>query len=282
MSCSAPVEDSDGPTTIKLDILPSAELLNVSGKIQGNYLVTIKYAWETGPDFTPPLEDLTVKVHFVDAGMNILWQDDHKPVTEITSWQPNQAYQYERIVYIPLIPRLTPVTMLMGMYGTDPTKYALNGTMISRDKYQVNSFSVSPPRKPEDLPGAKIDFQDGWYDQERNIATRESWRWMGANASCKLRNPDRDATLYLRGWMPTEIIKSDSTITLFIDGNVFSKTENVSYDFEILKPIPLTLFADKDFITLDLTTDHSYVPVQIGLGNDPRELGIMFKIIYFN
>jgi len=58
--------------------------------------------------------------------------------------------------------------------------------------------------------------------------------------------------------------------------------ENVEDEFIIYQKIPAETFADADNVTLRISTDHSYIPAKQGLGSDDRNLGVMFKTIYFN
>ncbi|MBN1356843.1 hypothetical protein JXA40_11325 [bacterium] len=267
---------------IHLDVSPGAEMPAESDRVQGNSLLNIAYSWTIGPEYNSPESPLLAKVHFLNSDGEILWQDDHAPEPGTTEWKAGQIYRYERIVYVPLIPRISQITMVMGLYGAGENRYSLNGTAYRKDKYPIGVFTVSPPRKPEDLPEAKIEFLEGWYSAERNIATKDSWRWMKNRGLCRLKNPHREATLYLQGWVPTDIYTKPSALILNINGVEYKQYRNLNYKFEIMETIPTDLFEESESLALELITDHSYVPAERELGLDPRHLALMFKRVYFN
>ena len=266
----------------KLEISPEVKF--DTHKINGHNLLHVTYSWTTDQNFSPPTRPLRVKAHFTDQNGDVYWQDDHQPSPEITEWEAGTSYKYKRVVYIPLIPRITEIKCLVGFF--DPINprmtYNINGELFRKDKYSVNSLTVSPPRRPEDLPGSKIKYGSGWYDLERNAVSKEQHRWMSGRAICELVNPKRDAELYCDCWIPTGQFEDASSVMITINDNPIIKTQKFSEEFTIYESIPSNIFGDKDVVKMEIVTDQTYVPMNEGMGEDTRELGIMFKTLYFN
>ncbi len=253
-------------------------------KVNGHDLLHVTYSWKTGENFQSPSRPLRVKVHFSDNNGEVYWQDDHQPDPDVESWKPGEVYEYTRVVYVPLIPRITEIKCLVGLY--DPINprmiYNLNGELFQKDKYTVAALTVSPPRSPEDLPGSKISFEEGWYDLERNAVTKSQHRWMSGRGICELKNPERQAEFFCEGWIPTDQLDAASTVTVTIIGKSIIQKKTVTDEFSFYQAIPPEIFEEKDSAIMEITTDQTFIPADEGLGDDSRELGIMFKTLYFN
>ncbi|MBN1549996.1 hypothetical protein JW979_00945 [bacterium] len=282
LACGDSTEKQPLQPQVNLAISPDISI--ETSRVYGNSLLHATYRWKTGTTFLPPDGSLMAKVHFTDDKGNILIQDDHSLLLQgIKDWKPDQTYDYKRIVYIPLIPRITKLDILIGVYQPDDdTRFFLEATPAVRDKYKVGEITVYPPRNPEDLPEAKIEFGEGWHNAEFNTADKSKWRWMAGKAVCRLKNPHRNAELFLRGWIPTEDLGQPSNITILINGEPFRTYENYKGNFDILESISQSMFNDQDMIELTIETDKTYVPAEIGKNDDQRRLGIMVRIMYFN
>jgi hypothetical protein len=264
-----------------LDVAPSISI--DTDKLTGNSLIKLKYRWKTGKDFVQPLEALLAKIHFVDAQGEIYFQDDHTISPSPSHWKPDEEYSYERNLYIPLIPRIIQLNVLMGLYDPlKPAKYFLDGTAFSRDKYLVGKISVSPPQKADDLPGARIEYAEGWYGIERDAALKSSWRWMGERSVCTLKNPGREAQLFIKGWVPTASLSKASNIKITLGGRELCQYKSIENEFETIFAIGTDEFKDNATLPLVIETDASYVPSETGKSTDNRRLGIMIKNLYFN
>ena len=280
-SCNKPKSDSENVTSYHLAVVPEVKF--DKDRVYGNSLIHVTYTWKTLENFQSITQPVIVKVHFVDSDGVIFWQDDHALTPPINGWQPGENYTYERIVYVPMIPRITQISILLGLYEPDAKSlYFLQATPVKKDWYNLGKITVSPPRSPDNLPGAKIEHLKGWYEMERNVVTKSSWIWMSDHSEMSLKNPGRDAELFMRGWIPTSVFQEPATITLKFDGKEFRTYSNVTDTFEIYEKIPVSLFEDKESMILEIDTDHSYVPAEIGASSDSRKLGLMFKNIYFN
>ncbi len=266
---------------LHLDISPSVVLDR--DEVTGNSLLQVKYIWKVGKQFRSDGKNLIAKVHFVNRKGDVLWQDDHYPTPGVASWKADSTVSYSRTVYVPLIPRRAEVSLIVGLYSQyENVKMLLNGISAGGDKYKVAAFTVLPPRRPEDLPGVHVQYGDGWYELEKNLIARTSWRWNSGSGRCILENPHHDATLYIKGWIPTSIYKKPSKVILKINNTVFAEYADLKNNFDILNKIPESMFQGKDSLILDIITDQTHVPSQIGLGQDGRRLGLMVKTLYFN
>ncbi len=283
--CQRRSNDKMDIDAITLDATPNVELSTQT--TNGNSLVRLKYQWKTGSQYKSPREKIAAKVHFVDHAGMIQLQDDHLMDIPPSDWQPDQIYEYERIVYIPLIPKTTTLSILMGCYAVNDERKIIIGnfrsnTKQSTSKCLVAQLEVTPPTRPEDLPEARIEYGDGWYDLERDPVTNATWRWMSGRGICTLQNPGREAELYIRGWLPTAQIGKPSLIQIALEGTIIANYPEQANDFVVHEVISNDVFNSKESIKLELITDQTYIPNQKGIDSDERRLGMMSRVFYFN
>ncbi len=267
---------------VAIDVTPSMKIDRTA--VAGNSILRITYGWKTGPAFKSFTGEMFAKVHFVNDNGAIMWQDDHPIEPSARNWTPNQTYEYERIVYVPLITKNMKVTATMGLYEQNSTsKFVLPGSGdTGKDKLPVAEIAVTPPRSPDDLPEARIRFGLGWHQLEKNPVEKTSWRWIADEAHLTLMNPGRPAELYLKGWAPSSILKSPSKLTVKHNDRILQTFENLTGNFSAILAIDPTVFSDQSQTEINLVMEPSYVPSRIGAGTDDRTLAAMIYVCYFN
>ncbi|GEM_PF-6997955 len=267
---------------VAIDVIPSMKLDRTA--VTGNSILKIKYGWKTGPAFKPFAGEMVAKVHFVNENGVIMWQDDHPIEPSARDWKPNQTYEYERIVYVPLITKVMKISATMGLFEQNSMqKFILPGNgNTGKDKLPVAEISITPPRSPDDLPEARVRFGLGWHQLEKNPVEKTSWRWIADEAHLVLLNPGRPADLYLKGWAPSSILKSPSKLTIMHGDQIVQTFENLNGNFSLILTIDPTLFSDQSETDIKLVMEPSYIPSRIGAGTDDRTLAAMIYVCYFN
>src|SRR5688572_16555775 len=89
--------------------------------------------------------DYAVFVHVLDLEGEELWQDDHKPPTPTSRWQPGQTVEYTRTVFVPAYPYVGEATILLGLYNpANGTRLPLQGQEVSQQAYSVGKLQLLP------------------------------------------------------------------------------------------------------------------------------------------
>lgn len=268
--------------SLVIDVQPSLRL--DKNTTPGNSILRITYSWKTGASFQPFDTEMLAKVHFTNENGNILWQDDHQIEPSALKWVADGVYEYDRIVYVPLITRNTTVSVNMGLYSqASGKKFVLQSNAeTGKDKIRVAELPVTPPKSPDDLPEARIRYDNGWFQLEKNASTNTSWRWISDKATLILKNPGRDAELYIKGWVPTSILKSNSKLTILHGDSILNTSEDLQNNFAVLIDVNEDLFNGKPEIELNLMVEPSYVPNEVSNTSDTRRLASMIYVCYFN
>lgn len=263
-----------------VDLIQTNVICSIEGipdVVTGNSLQTVEYSWSNTDQFESK-DNLMVKVHFVNADNKILFQDDHVFLSD------KSRFLYKREVLIPLIPRTQIVRMMVGLFesGSD-TKYSMkNDKDLAGKKVEVFRFTVKPPLNIDDLPEARITFDQGWYPKEYGSSPNDSWRWIGPISKCQLKGADRDLTLYLHGWVPSEQINKPVTLSFSLNGDELGVYSSLSGEFIIKRVIENKLIENNKIAELLIKADSYFSPADSGNIEDSRELSVMIKTIYFN
>ena len=245
--------------------------------IEDNSLSNVTYHWKIDPGFKPIQKDLAVYVHFLDKNNKILFQDDHTPPDVPTSqWKEGYQLNYPRLLLIPGIVRTDtdeeniPVKLVVGLHDSqDPN--GPNYRVLEKDlqlKYN--------PKGPE-----RVQYAEGWYEEEWNQQMSQRWRWTGAQAVALVRNPRKNAILYIDGLVNKDAV-ADQKVKLEIAGNLVEEFVPKTADFEKYYQIPADQLGSEDLIQIRISVDKPFVPAQVVKGStDQRELGVQIYHIFF-
>jgi hypothetical protein len=271
---------SDTPESIPDDAIIkdlSVAVSKLPDVVYGNSLHKIEYSW-TFDTNSAPENDLMVKVHFVNDDDRVVFQDDHR--------LPNQSRQrkYIRNILVPLIPRPQNIRMLVGVYHPDmPNRYFIpDGAGNYKNKVETQTFKVTPPLYLDDLPEARVNFGEGWYQKEYGPNHLDSWRWISNKAHCLLKGADRDLVLFIHGWVPEDVYDEPIELSLYLAGNSIGEYTELMSDFIIRLQITPEQILPNETEELVIQTNKSFQPAQLGNSHDTRDLSVMIKQFYFN
>ena len=184
VSCGGPREPV---AAIDLDLGRSAAL-------QGE-LVTAEIAVTLLPASAPLDHDYRVFVHFLDAGGQFLWADDHDPPVASSDWRPGQTLSYSRRLALPDDAYVGEVTIAVGLYYPPlGERLPLAGEHLGQLSYRGARLTI------EAAAGRNLPtYEHGWHGEEfeQGAGRGASWRWTAEAAGLSFPNPYSDAVLQL-------------------------------------------------------------------------------------
>ena len=145
--------------------------------------------------FEPLEHDYRVFVHFLDAGGNLLWADDHYPPIPSSRWRPGQTLSYERRVQIPEQSGVGRATVAVGLYAVESgERLPLAGQALGQRAYRAATVTIAAATE-RNVP----TYGDGWYEPESASFGERGprWRWTRESAGLTFPNPYSDAVLQL-------------------------------------------------------------------------------------
>jgi hypothetical protein len=127
-----------------------------------------------------------------------------------------------------------------------------------------STYTFGPESTPHTYSGTGI-YIDGWMAQKANV-----WFEKG----------DNQKKLLIRGNINLDFFNSDEILVrvYVMDSLIQEKVINRTGDFQWLIGLP-NVYSSYDVLKVSLIADQFFVPSNLGINNDPRELSIMIKEI---
>ena len=264
------------PPAESSDITPSFSISRARTPLGS--AVEITYTWKTGADFKKLDKEYRSLVHFLDSHRVMLFDDDHVPVPPPSEWQSGQTYTYTRTKFVPIYPYVGDVEVRMGL--TPPSergeRLALKGEDAGLREYSVGSIELLP--QTEDI---FLVHKSGWHSPEAfpdNPSLERTWTEKTALVSFK--NPKKDVVLYLEADTNSKAFEAPPVLTVSIGDNGLEIPIENSEVF--LKKIKFSADAlgDGDWVDLELAMSEAFVPAEVGLNQDERELALLVYHLY--
>ena len=238
--------------------------------------IEITYRFEVGPDAQPLSKDYTVFVHFLDSRDALLFVDDHQPPEPTSSWQAGSTIEYERTLFIPLYPYLGTASIVAGLYFPETgERLGLDGTDNGRLAYRVGQVELLDQKE-----SIFLVYKEGWHQLGSLLGNPTlEWQWTKKEAVCSFRNPKKETLLYIDAETTVAAFEEPLEVSLFIGENEIAKF--TAGDRELNKfRVPASALGDEDSVDLRIVNRESFVPSEIGLGDDRRELGLRVYHLY--
>ena len=235
------------------------------------------FRFDVSPDLVPMTEDYTVFVHVLDNNGERIWNDDHPPATPTSEWEPGQAIVYSRRIMVPLYPYIGEGEVSVGLYlASTGERLALAGDHIGQNAYRTASITFTPQHESSFLV-----YEEGWHGVEFQRNGQASWRWSTGHAVVSFQNPRGDARLMLEVAGRPDVFDTPQQFSLRIGEEVL---EELSLNTSELVIIDRTLTAAElgsdDVVRLELLVDQTFVPSELGAGDDTRELAVRVLTVY--
>jgi hypothetical protein len=242
--------------------------------------VEVTYSWTLGPEVKKLTKEYRAFSHFLDSQEVMLFGDDHAPVPPATSWEPGKTYTYRRSVFVPIYPYVGEVTVVMGLYA-GRERLVLKGEDIGLLAYKVGTMELLPQTE-----NTFLVYKEGWHPPESSPENPSLERtWTEKEALVSFKNPKQDIVVYLEADTNYKAFPEPPvlTVALVADGEQTGLRIPIESSEVFLKRI---LFkgedlGDEDWVDLRLAMNQSFVPKEVGLNQDDRELGVMvYKNLY--
>ena len=259
-------------------ITPAVELNKPQAPIGSPVEAT--YRFTLGPDFQPLDKDYTVFVHFLDSHDELLFTDDHVPSPPTSVWQAGSTVEYGRTVFVPLYPYLGTATIEMGLYAPDTgERLALAGMDTGQLAYDVGQLTLLDQKE-----NIFLVYKEGWHPLESSAENPAlEWQWTKQEAVCSFKNPKVDSLLYLEADTNVEAFPDPLTVSIYVgDTELQQLTVEDRNPFLAKIPIPAAALGTEDWVDLRIVNSQSFVPSEIGMGADPRQLGLRVYHLYID
>jgi hypothetical protein len=237
--------------------------------------IEVTYSWECEPTMKKIADEQRVFVHFVDKTGTTLFTDDHLPNPQTTAWQPGNTYSYQRTVFVPNYSYTGPVEIRVGLEpvaGASRQRVALKAEDTGLREYRLLKLEFVP-----ETESIYIVQKEGWHDPETSPDNPSLERtWTKKDASVSFKNPKKDVIVYLEADTNAKAFAKPPVLTLAI-GGAKGVVMPVPDSEVMLKRIRIKAadLGDGDFVDLRLSMNQSFSPKELGINNDPRQLGIM-------
>lgn len=217
--------------------------------------------------------DYRVMVHFLDSDGELMWTDDHFPDVPTREWKPGQRIEYTRTMFVPVYPYMGQSTIRVGLYDPETNeRLPMAGENDGQRGYTVGTLELLPASE-----NVFIQFKDGWHNAEvspDNAAVE--WQWTKRVASLSLRNPGKDATLFLHLDGRPDLVPGQQVMVKI--GDQVLDTYALTNTEEVIRRVPITAaqFGTAENVEIVLEVNQAFVPAQTPAANstDTRELGV--------
>ena len=271
IALTASCADSSGPAVATVTMRLDRSTVPLGGPLE----MTLRFT--VSPDLTPLTEDYRVFVHVLDDNGEQIWTDDHDPPSPTSNWRPEQVIEYSRRIMVPLYPYIGQASITVGLYSTQTDqRVPLAGDDLGQLEYRVASIAFTPQHESSFLV-----YEDGWHGAEFAASGQASWRWTSGEGVVSFQNPRSDARLMLEAEGRPAVFETPQMLTLAIGERVLEEVRIESPDLLMIdRVLSAADMGDDDIVRLRIAVDQTFVPAELNLGNDNRELGIRVLMVY--
>jgi hypothetical protein len=263
-----------------------AEVNNIVPQVAFNRVKTplgsaleVTYTWNVEPTAKRIPADYRALVHFLDSHRVMLFEDDHAPIPPTSTWEPGKTYTYKRTKFVPIYPYVGEVEVRMGL--TPPSgkgdRLALKGDDAGLHEYRVAKIELLPQTE-----NIFLVYKDGWHSPEASPQNPGLERtWTKREALVSFKNPKQDVVVYLEADTNVKAFAAPPVLTVSVGGNrgVTLPVESSELFLKRIKFAAADL-GDGEWVDLRLSMNQSFVPKQLGINEDERELGLLVYHLY--
>ena len=236
--------------------------------------VEMTYRFAVAADAPVFVEDHRVFVHFLDADGELMWADDHDPLTPTSQWTPGLAVEYPRTLFVPRFPYVGLTRVEVGLVSpTTGERLPLAGDTNGQRSYQVATFDLR--LASENL---LVVYADGWHNVETASAVQgPEWHWSMKEATLSFSNPERDVRFYLQLDQPAAALAEPQQVEVRAGAEVVDRFVLPSAQMELRRvDIPAGVLGGAETVDLTISVDQTFVPASVPAleSGDSRELGV--------
>jgi hypothetical protein len=231
--------------------------------------VVLNYSWDLGAQAVPPGSGYLAFVHFLDGG-RVVFTDDHVPVPPPTTWKPGTSYRYARVRFLDVPDTTRELEVRMGLY--DPAgsrRLTLEGKHAGMHEYSVGRLAVGSP-----LVAIPLVYRGGWYLEDPG-ADGHQRIWTARTARTTFDNPRRDVIIYLESESNRAAFKTAPTMSVQIGDYGATAPVDLAGPSVAGFRFPAEALGAGDSAEVRVSTSETFIPRQLGLNVDDRELGLL-------
>ncbi|MBN2370623.1 MAG: hypothetical protein JXO72_09050 [Vicinamibacteria bacterium] len=234
--------------------------------------IEVTYTWTCEPTMKKLDQDYRAFVHFVDTHGYTLFTDDHMPAVPVSTWEPGQAYSYQRTVFVPLYPYVGEVEVRVGLESasTGRGRVALKGDDAGLREFRVEKMELLPQTE-----NIYLVQKEGWHTPETDQDNPSIERtWTKKDAVLSFKNPGKDVIFYLEADTNFKAFAKPPVLRVSV-GNVGVMMPIESSEL-FMKKIRFNAehLGSEEWVDLTLALDQSFIPKDLGINEDERELGL--------
>ena len=237
----------------------------------------IAFRFDVSPDLVPITDDYMVFVHVLDNNGERIWNDDHQPATPTSDWEPGQTIEYSRRIMVPRYPYIGDGDIAVGLYlPSTGERLALAGDHIGQNAYRTATVTFTPQHESSFLV-----YEEGWHGAEFQPDGQAYWRWTDGRGVVSFQNPRGDARLMVEVAGRPNVFETPQEFSLRIGDRVLEElTLDTSEPVMIDRTITAAEIGSDDVVRLELVVDQTFIPSELGAGDDARELGARVLSVY--
>jgi hypothetical protein len=236
----------------------------------------VDYSWSLDAGSTAPPDGFGAFVHFVYAGGAIAFTDDHVPEPPPAAWRPGQTHRYTRMVFAPAEAFAEKVQVRVGLFHPQRGRLVLAGTDAGLQEYVAGQFEMASADDRR-----RLRYGAGWYAPDAPAGDPfGDRRWMGRDAWLGFRNRREDVIAVLRAETNHEAFASPPVLTLTVGRAAAALPIASSAPCAAAVRFPAEALGQERWTELKLAMNGSFVPRTLGLGADPRELGLWVHHVF--
>ena len=262
---------ASGPSVATVNLRLDRTSVPIGGPLE------MTFRFDVSPDLVPMTDDYLVFVHVLDNNGEPIWNDDHQPETPTSEWEPGRTIEYSRRIMVPLYPYIGDGDIAVGLYlPSTGERLALAGDHIGQNAYRTATVTFTPQHESSFLV-----YEEGWHGAEFQPNGQAYWRWTTGRGVVSFQNPRNDARLMLEVAGRPDLFETSQRLSLQIGERVlqelaFDDAEPVMID----RTITAAELGSDDVVRLELVVDPTFVPSELGVGEDERELGVRVLSVY--
>jgi hypothetical protein len=213
-----------------------------------------------------------VLLRFLFDDGTVMASYDHDPPTPADMWQPDTPVTYTRRIFVPEIPYVGDVPVVVGLASPTGKRVRLSGKDVGDRMYEVATFKLHAQRH-------LLVHADGWHRLE-GPAGEGGYRWTHAGATMTFRNPRKDAVLHLRLSAQSDVFPAPQQASILIGSRTVHRFPVAAAQTDYQLPLSAADFGVDDEAILTIKVDRTFVPAAVQKGRDHRELGLRVHNIF--
>jgi len=215
-----------------------------------------------------------VFIKFYNASGEVEFIDVHRPPYKMSEWVPGSRIKYSKCIEIPEDIPEGEYKISLGIYNDAKNfkKIRINNPIFMDDESYMGKINI-----------IKILHYSGFYELSKINCSDIAHRWIQKEAIAYISNPRKAAILFLKLNAPPNYFSGSYQKTkIFINKNLIDTIEfrsagviNKEYK------IKANLMGKEKFVELKFISDKEFIPKNLGLSQDSRNLAVMVYSIGF-